>query len=110
VRRLRAIADETETHERELEEAWRGLAAECRDAPEFARRWRERAEAWDFWWLNRLIDRHNRYYPIESNLPMDPRTGDFVLVGGQPYRKKPLDAEWILERYPPTLHLASAAA
>jgi len=25
--------------------------------------------------LNELIDRHNRYYPIERNLPLDPRTG-----------------------------------
>jgi len=25
--------------------------------------------------LNELIDRHNRYYPIERDLPLDPRTG-----------------------------------
>ena len=25
--------------------------------------------------LNRLVDAHNRYYPIEADLPMDPRTG-----------------------------------
>ncbi len=25
--------------------------------------------------LNELIDKHNRYYPIEANLPIDVRTG-----------------------------------
>jgi hypothetical protein len=31
--------------------------------------------------LNRLIDEHNRYYPIERNLPIDRRTGDWLLSG-----------------------------
>lgn len=47
-----------------------------------------------------LIDRHNRYYPVEARLPMDPRTGDYVLVNGRPYRRQPLDVSWILERFP----------
>lgn len=110
MRRLRTISDETALHERELEEAWRALALECRDAAEFDRRWRARAATWDFWWANRQIERHNRNYPIEANLPMDPKTGDFVLVDGRPYRREPLDARWILERFPPSLELAAAAA
>jgi hypothetical protein len=32
--------------------------------------------------LNTLIDRHNRYYPIEANLPIDPKTGG-SLDGGK---------------------------
>ena len=31
---------------------------------------------------------------------MDPRTRDFVLVGGKPYRLGPLDADWILSKFP----------
>jgi len=31
--------------------------------------------------LNRLIDQHNRYYPIERNLAMDPSTGALLAVG-----------------------------
>ena len=50
--------------------------------------------------MNDLIDRHNRYYPIESRLPMDPRTRDYVKIGGRSYRREPLDAAWILERFP----------
>ena len=31
---------------------------------------------------------------------MDPRSRDFVKVGGRPYWREPLDAAWILERFP----------
>jgi hypothetical protein len=51
--------------------------------------------------VNDLIERHNLWYPVESRLPMDPRTGDFALVNGRDYRLAPLDADWILQRFPP---------
>jgi hypothetical protein len=38
--------------------------------------------------LNQLIDRHNRYYPIEANLPISPRTGQ-LLDRGVPWRPMP---------------------
>jgi len=102
--RLRAIENEIAEHERQLAEAQRALAGECvGDARAFARRWRETAERWSFDEVNDLIERHNRFYPAESSLPMDPRTGDFVRVSGERYVKRPLDAAWILERFPPKL-------
>ena len=108
--RLRAIHDETAEHERRLLAAWRDLADECgTDEAEFARRWRARAERWSFHAVNELIDRHNRWYPIEARLPMDPKTGDYALVAGRPYRRRRLDAEWVLERFPPVLGAARAA-
>jgi hypothetical protein len=104
MRRLRRIEDETEAHEQNLATAWRALAAECGgDATAFARRWRTLARAWSLDAINELIERHNRYYPAESRLPMDPRSGDFVLVRGRPYRLEPLDDAWILARFPPDL-------
>jgi hypothetical protein len=103
MRRLRAIEDELERHERQLEEAWRALAAETDDAADFARRWRETAAAWSFAQVNELIERHNRNFPAEARLPMDPRTRDFVKINGKPYKRELLDAEWILERWPPDL-------
>ena len=51
--------------------------------------------------MNELIDCHNRNFPAESRLPMDPRTRDFVRVNGRPYLREPLDARWILECFPP---------
>ena len=62
--------------------------------------WRALAEVWDFGEVNELIERHNRWYPAESRLPMDPRTGDYALVNGRSYRRRPLDAAWVLERFP----------
>ena len=44
--------------------------------------------------LNDLIARHNRYYPIEANLPLDPRTGA-LLDRGAAWR--PLPARTLAE-------------
>jgi hypothetical protein len=101
MRRLRKIELALEQHEERLREAREQLLAESDgDGRGFARRWRELAEAWDFSDVNNLIDSHNRHYPAESRLPMNPRTGDFVLVNGRPYTREPIDAAWILERFP----------
>lgn len=107
--RLRQIEIETVAHERRLERAWRELAAECHgDADAFSRRWRRTAERWDFGSVNELIDRHNRYYPAESRLPMDVRRRDFALVNGEPYEKPLLAAVWVLKRFPPVLSQAAS--
>jgi len=106
--RLREIAEETAVHERALDQAWRELALRIGDERAFARAWRRIAARWNFTAVNELIERHNRYYPAEARLPMDPRTRDFALVNGEPYRKERLDGAWVLRRFPP--HLARAAA
>jgi hypothetical protein len=108
MQRLRAIDELTERHERELAAAWRELAAACgADADAFARRWRARAKRADFAAVNELIAQHNRWFPAESRLPMDPRRRDFALVNGKPYQRRPLDARWVLERFPPELEVAA---
>ena len=95
MQRLKQIDDETERHTRLLAEAY----AEHGSDPSA---WRRIAERWNFSEVNDLIDRHNRWYPIEARLAMDPRTRDYVKVGGRPYRREPLDVAWILERFPYT--------
>jgi len=105
--RLREIEQRTEDHEEALRLKWRALAVECEgDAARFRRRWRAVARGVVFDEVNDLIDRHNRWYPVESRLPMDPRRGDYALVNGRDYRLLPLDAEWVLARFPPALALA----
>jgi hypothetical protein len=101
MRRLRAIEDAVEQHERQLGEARRRLAQEIDDPAELATAWRELAENWSFAAVNELIERHNRNFPAEARLAMDPRTRDFVRVNGRSYLREPLDARWILERFPP---------
>jgi hypothetical protein len=100
MRRLRAIEDELDRHEEQLDTAWRQLSYEAADADEFAQLWRETAERWSFAEVNELIERHNRNFPAEARLPMDPRTRDFVKINGKPYRRELLDADWILARWP----------
>ena len=98
--RLHEIETKTGEHEEQLERAWRALALECGDDVErFEREWREIAARWSFDEVNDLIERHNRWYPTESQLPMDPKTGDFALLNGRDYRLAPLDGDWVLERY-----------
>ena len=109
MRRLRAIEVAVEQHERRLEEAWRTLAADLEDPADFAAAWCELAESWSFAEANELIERHNRNFPAEARLPMDPRTRDFVRINGRPYQREPFDATWILERFPPDRTAALAA-
>jgi hypothetical protein len=102
MRRLREIELAVGLHEQQLAETYAALREDSGgDAARFAREWRELAEIWNFHEVNELIERHNRHYPAESRLPMNPRTGDFVLVNGRPYTREPLDADWILSRFPP---------
>jgi hypothetical protein len=100
MRRLRAIEDAVEQHERQLAEAWRTLGEELEEPAEFAAAWRELAGKWSFAKVNDLIERHNRNFPAEARLAMDPRTRDFVRINGRPYLRKPLDDCWILDRFP----------
>ena len=90
--RLREIAVLTSAHEQALAEAYEELGASTA--------WGALAESWDFGEVNELIEKHNRWYPVEARLPMDPRTRDFVKVGGRAYHREPLGAAWVLEQFP----------
>jgi hypothetical protein len=110
MRRLRAIEDAVDRHETQLREAWHELAEAPRDAEEFRRLWLETARNWSFADVNELIERHNRNFPAEARLAMDPRTRDFVKVNGRSYKREPLDERWILERFPADLSSARRVA
>jgi hypothetical protein len=66
------------------------FVGELRDAPDP----RAHAAAVDLSRLNQLIDKHNRYYPIEANLPIDTRTGG--VRGFRPMAA--VTADWLLAR------------
>ena len=85
MRRLRAIEDAAERHELRLGEAWRSLRADLVEPAAFAAAWHELAAGWSFADVNELIERHNRWFPIEARLAMDPRTRDYVRVNGRSY-------------------------
>lgn len=108
--RLHEIETRLAAVEEELRGQWQAVAGECNgDEGRFARRWRAVVAEVRFEEINDLIERHNRWYPVESNLPMDPRTGDYALVNGRDYRLEPLGPAWALERFSSTLSEALAA-
>ena len=110
MRRLREIERLTSVALEELALLRQELVVACDgDAALFAGRWRAVAESYDFGEVNSLIATHNRWYPTEARLPMDVRRRDYVLVGGRPYTRRPLDADWVLERFPADLDAAAAA-
>jgi hypothetical protein len=108
-RRLKRIETLTEALLAALAVAWQDLACTARgDRLRFDQAWRQHAARVDFEPINDLIRRHNEYYPIERRLPMDVRTGDFVGPGGREFRRRPLDADWVLSHFPADLERARA--
>ncbi len=65
MRRLREIDDAIEAHLARLGEAYAENGGD-------AETWRRLAARWDFSEVNDLIERHNRWYPVEARLAMDP--------------------------------------
>jgi hypothetical protein len=101
MQRLREIEDELRVHTMRLAHAYSELQRLCgHDPATFEARWRTTARAWPFDRVNELIHQHNEYYPVERRLPISPRTGEYLTVGGRPWRREPAGAAWILERFP----------
>jgi hypothetical protein len=99
--RLREIEAERRNLRRRIARAYKLLQEKCGDDRDaFARAWHERAHQWSFDDINQLIKEHNDWYPIESGLPLDPRTRDYVPIRGRSYRRAPLGPEWVLEQFP----------
>jgi phosphoserine phosphatase len=82
-----------------LELAYRAMRRDL-DREAFAQRWRAFAAERDFTALNTLISQHNEWYPIERDLPMDPRTGEYRKILGRSHHRPLLDADWVLAQFP----------
>ena len=102
MQRLMDIEAAVTEHRRRLGFLYEDMRHACAaDDRAFGQRWRALAHRWSFDRVNELIAHHNEYYPIERNLPIDLHTGDYLTISGRPYRREPLGAEWVLERFPP---------
>jgi hypothetical protein len=100
IERARQIEDGTRRHRQRLERAYEWTRETHPDPEQFARYWQHLAETWRFDEINELIDEHNQWYPAERRLPMSPRTGDYLTIGNRDWRRRRLDADWILEQFP----------
>jgi hypothetical protein len=99
--RIAEIDNAVQRERRELAADYRELRARWgHDPAEFARRWRAHAHARDYAELNELIRQHNEWYPVERNLAVNPRTGEYVAVHGRSHVRPPLGPAWVLERFP----------
>jgi hypothetical protein len=109
--RVSQIDAEVAREKRRIEGAYRELQERCGGEPAlFARSWRARARAFRFDELNELIAQHNEWFPIERDLPLDPRTRDYVPIQGRSYRRPVLGAGWVLQHFPPILPPAPPGA
>ncbi len=96
--RLSEIERGIRNERRRLERAYR-VARETAGA-DFAERWTACAHAQRFDHLNQLIRQHNEWYPIERDLPMDPRTGEYIKILGRSHHRAELGPDWVLEHFP----------
>ena len=104
MQRLVELEAAYQAHCRSLSAAYAELALECGGRGHvFAERWLARVRRWSFEDLNELIREHNQWYPVEVDLPMSPRTRDFVPIRGASYRRRELGADWVLEHFPASL-------
>jgi hypothetical protein len=104
IQRLRDIDADLRRHSFRLQRHYDRLREECQGDPEgFERRWRDLAEGWDFADVNALIEQHNEYYPIERNLPISMKTGEYLTLSGRPHTRELAGPDWILGRFPPAL-------
>lgn len=79
--RKRKIEDTEERHIADLVELHDDLLAKGRAIDEIERALLAAANALDLTKLNELVRTHNRYYPVEANLPMDRKTGSYLVYG-----------------------------
>ena len=96
--RLSDIERGMRSERQRLERAYRATREAA--GPDFAERWRVYAHAQRFDHLNQLIRQHNEWYPIERDLPMDPRTGEYIKILGRSHHRRELGPDWVLEHFP----------
>jgi hypothetical protein len=105
--RVREIDQALKRERRLLEAERRALRARHArggDPDAFARAWRAFAErrgrSAEYRELNELIRAHNEWYPVERNLPVNPRTGEWIAVGGRSFLRPAIGEEWVLREFP----------
>ncbi len=102
--RFMSVENGIRREQRRLGQRYAELRERHADNPgRFAARWREIAHEERFEALNALIRAHNAWYPVERDLPMNPRTGEYVLQLGRDFRRPELTPAWVLEHFPDKL-------
>src|SRR3954462_11561503 len=99
--RLRDIETGMRRHRSALAADYAYLREQCGDDRAlFALEGRELVHRRSFANVNALVRDHNEWSPVERQLPMDPRTGEYVLIAGRPYTREELTPAWALAQFP----------
>ncbi len=86
--RARRIEDAIERLYSNLENQYNKLNAEYGiDSIVFKEKWTDIIDNVELDEINELIDKHNKYYPIEAGLPLDPMSGQYMF-GAIPWKGK----------------------
>jgi hypothetical protein len=99
IRRKRRIEDLEQATLQALDEIYEDALGEAQgDRGAALEAFRARARELDLGLINDLVDRHNRYYPIEANLPIDVQTGQ-VMMGSEPWEPlEPVTCDGLVAR------------
>lgn len=102
--RARRIENLTRKLMDDLAAEYAGMIERFREDPDtFDREWNRLVRSVELDKLNDLIEKHNKYYPIEANLQIDPESGA-PLLGSVPWKPKDkISTELLLERFPPDM-------
>jgi hypothetical protein len=106
--RKRKIEDDEARFTAQLVELHDGLTAKQRSSEEIEVAVVAAAHALDLTKLNELVAKHNRYYPMEANLPMDWKTGRYLLYGRYWEPEQPYSAARFLALFRAELALRKA--
>ena len=79
--RTRKIEDDEARYTKELVALHDKLVRQGRKPRDIGLAILSAATALDLEKLNKLVTSHNKYYPIEANLPMDRKTGGYLVYG-----------------------------
>ena len=96
--RKKSVEDLEERYVRTLVALHGSLVARGLDDGAIARALLDKAQTFDLKRLNALIATHNRYYPIEANLPIDPRSGEYLVYGRRWFPEEPFTPERLVDR------------
>lgn len=96
--RKRRIEDEEERLVGVLVELHQKLVAKGHSAVQAMEKVTAKAADFDLRKLNELVATHNRYYPIEANLPIDQEGFGYLVYGRRWLPEEPYTAERLLAR------------
>ena len=101
--RARKIEDAIDRLMKELTMSFHDMRDQYSDKPDlFSHKWQQLINGLDLNELNDLIEKHNRYYPVEANLRADPHSGKYLLGGSIWQEKEKITKEKLLKRFPLT--------